>query len=279
MDSEVVTRLMKTFEEAAYEENGVEFWLARDLQVLLGYDEWRNFAKVVEKAKIACASSHQVVADHFVDVNKMVSLGSGSKRDVEDMLLTRYASYLIAQNGDPRKESIAFAQSYFAVQTHKQETLEKRIQLTERVLARQRLKETETELSKLIYERGVDGQGFGRIRSKGDQALFGGLTTLQMKKKIGIPDARPLADFLPTITVKAKDLATEITNFNVRKNDLHGEPTITDEHVKNNQDVREVLGKSDIKPEELPAEEDIKKLQRQVKASEKHLAAGKRKTD
>jgi len=279
MDSEVVTRLMKTFEEAAYEENGVEFWLARDLQVLLGYDEWRNFAKVVEKAKIACASSHQVVADHFVDVNKMVSLGSGSKRDVEDMLLTRYASYLIAQNGDPRKESIAFAQSYFAVQTHKQETLEKRIQLTERVLARQRLKETETELSKLIYERGVDGQGFGRIRSRGDQALFGGLTTLQMKKKMGIPDARPLADFLPTITVKAKDLATEITNFNVRKNDLHGEPTITDEHVKNNQDVREVLGKSDIKPEELPAEEDIKKLQRQVKASEKHLAAGKRKTD
>jgi len=277
MDSEVVARLMKTFEDVSYEENGVEFWLARDLQVLLGYDEWRNFAKVVEKAKIACASSHQVVADHFVDVKKMVSLGSGSKRDVEDMLLTRYASYLIAQNGDPRKESIAFAQSYFAVQTHKQETLEKRIHLTERILARQRLKETETELSKLIYERGVDGQGFGRIRSKGDQALFGGLTTLQMKKKMGIPDARPLADFLPTITVKAKDLATEITNFNVRKNDLHGEPVITDEHVKNNRDVREVLGKSHIKPEELLAEEDIKKLQRQVKASEKHLAAGKRK--
>ena len=277
MDSEVVAKLMKTFEEAAYEEDGVEFWLARDLQVLLGYDEWRNFAKVIEKAKIACASSHQVVADHFVDVNKMVSLGSGSQRDVEDMLLTRYASYLIAQNGDPRKESIAFAQSYFAVQTHKQETLEKRIQLTERVLAQQRLKETETELSKLIYERGVDGQGFGRIRSKGDQALFGGLTTLQMKKKVGIPDARPLADFLPTITVKAKDLATEITNFNVRKNDLHGEPVITDEHVKNNRDVREVLGKSDIKPEDLAPEEDIKKLQRQVTASEKHLAAGKHK--
>ena len=277
MDSEVVAKLMKTFEEAAYEEDGVEFWLARDLQVLLGYDEWRNFAKVIEKAKIACASSHQVVADHFVDVNKMVSLGSGSQRDVEDMLLTRYASYLIAQNGDPRKESIAFAQSYFAVQTHKQETLEKRIQLTERVLAQQRLKETETELSKLIYERGVDGQGFGRIRSKGDRALFGGLTTLQMKKKMGIPDARPLADFLPTITVKAKDLATEITNFNVRKNDLHGEPVITDEHVKNNRDVREVLGKSDIKPEDLAPEEDIKKLQRQVTASEKHLAAGKHK--
>lgn len=279
MDSEVVARLMKTFEEAAYEENGVEFWLARDLQTLLGYNEWRNFAKVIEKAKTACASSHQAVIDHFVDVNKTIAMPKGALRQVNDLMLTRYASYLVAQNGDPRKESIAFAQSYFAVQTHKQETLEKRIQLTERVLARQRLKETETELSKLIYERGVDGQGFGRIRSKGDQALFGGLTTLQMKKKMGIPDARPLADFLPTITVKAKDLATEITNFNVRKNDLHGEPTITDEHVKNNQDVREVLGKSDIKPEELPAEEDIKKLQRQVKASEKHLAAGKRKTD
>ncbi|MCX6097413.1 MAG: DNA damage-inducible protein D [Caldiserica bacterium] len=277
MDSEVVTRLMKTFEEAAYEENGVEFWLARDLQILLGYNEWRNFAKVIEKAKTACTSSHQAVVDHFVDVNKTIAMPKGALRQVNDLMLTRYASYLVAQNGDPRKESIAFAQSYFAVQTHKQETLEKRIRLTERILARQRLKETETELSKLIYERGVDGQGFGRIRSKGDQALFGGLTTLQMKKKMGIPDARPLADFLPTITVKAKDLATEITNFNVRKNDLHGEPVITDEHVKNNQDVREVLGKSDIKPEELPAEEDIKKLQRQVKASEKHLAAGKRK--
>jgi DNA-damage-inducible protein D len=277
MDGEVVTRLMKTFEEAAYEENGVEFWFARDLQVLLGYGEWRNFAKVIEKAKTACISSHQAVVDHFVDVNKTIAMPKGALRQVNDLMLTRYASYLVAQNGDPRKESIAFAQSYFAVQTHKQETLEKRIQLTERVLARQRLKETETELSKLIYERGVDGQGFGRIRSKGDQALFGGLTTLQMKKKMGIPDARPLADFLPTITVKAKDLATEITNFNVRKNDLHGEPAITDEHVKNNRDVREVLGKSDIKPEDLPAEEDIKKLQRQVKASEKHLAAGKRK--
>ncbi len=277
MNSEVVAKLMRTFEEAAYEEDGVEFWLARDLQILLGYNEWRNFAKVIEKAKTACVSSHQAVVDHFVDVNKTIAMPKGALRQVNDLMLTRYASYLVAQNGDPRKESIAFAQSYFAVQTHKQETLEKRIQLTERLLARQRLVETETELSKLIYERGVDSTGFGRIRSKGDQALFGGSTTLQMKKKMGIPDVRPLADFLPTITVKAKDLATEITNFNVRKNDLHGEPAITDEHVKNNRDVREVLGKSDIKPEDLAPEEDIKKLQRQVTASEKHLAAGKHK--
>ncbi len=231
MNSEVVAKLMRTFEEAAYEEDGVEFWLARDLQILLGYNEWRNFAKVIEKAKTACVSSHQAVVDHFVDVNKTIAMPKGALRQVNDLMLTRYASYLVAQNGDPRKESIAFAQSYFAVQTHKQETLEKRIQLTERLLARQRLVETETELSKLIYERGVDSTGFGRIRSKGDQALFGGSTTLQMKKKMGIPDVRPLADFLPTITVKAKDLATEITNFNVRKNDLHGEQP-SPRHVK-----------------------------------------------
>jgi DNA-damage-inducible protein D len=271
MEKQIVVRLHKSFEDAAYEQDGVEYWLARDIQVLLGYDEWRNFTNVIEKAKTACGNAGQKVFDHFVDVNKMVKLGSGSERAVDDLMLTRYACYLIAQNGDPRKEQIAFAQSYFAFQTRKQELLEERIEMVERLHAREKLVATETELSKLIYERGVDNQGFGRIRSKGDQALFGGFTTLQMKKKLGVPDNRPLADFLPTITIKAKDLATEITNFNVKKKNLHSEPTITNEHVTNNLDVRGVLAKSGIKPEELPPEEDLKKLERRVKSEEKRV--------
>jgi DNA-damage-inducible protein D len=271
MEKQVVARLTSSFENAAYYEDGVEYWLARELQVLLGYEEWRSFENVINKAKTGCEKTGAVVKDHFVPCTKTSKVGLGANREIEDVMLTRYACYLIAQNGDPRKEQIAFAQSYFAIQTRKQELIEERIGLSERLLAREKLVNTETELSKLIYERGVDSQGFGRIRSKGDQALFGGLTTMQMKKKLGVPESRPLADFLPTITIKAKDLATEITNFNVKKNDLHGERVITDEHVKNNTDVRGVLEKSGIRPEELPPEEDIKKLERRVKSEEKKI--------
>jgi len=272
MRKEIIIQLQKTFEDCAQKADGVEFWLARDLQKLLEYDEWRNFIKVIEKAKIACANSGQKVPDHFVEVNKKVKIGSETERDIEDYILSRYACYLIAQNGDPRKDQIAFAQSYFAIQTRKQELIEQRINLVERMNARQKLVTSETELSNLIYERGVDQEGFARIRSKGDEALFGGFTTSMMKKHLGVPQKRPLADFLPTITITAKNLATEITNFNVKKDSLEGEELITDEHMRNNSDVRGILTKRGIKPEDLPPEEDIKKLERKVKKDEKMIA-------
>jgi DNA-damage-inducible protein D len=277
MDKSLIVKLQKTFEDCVKEIEGVEFWYARDLQSILGYVEWRKFLGVIDKAKDSCQVSGNNIDDHFVGAAKMIALAKGAAREIEDLLLTRYACYLIAQNGDPRKEEIAFAQSYFAIQTRKQELVEKRIALQERFTARNKLTASETELSKIIYERGVDDAGFARIRSKGDEALFGGFNTLQMKSKLGVPNARPLADFLPTVTITAKNLATEITNFNVKKDELDGEPTITKEHFKNNSNVRELLTKSGIKPEELPAEEDIKKLERKVKKDERIIASSSSK--
>ena len=276
MDQTTITKLTNAFNAIVQQvpNAAAEFWYARDLQELLGYTEWRNFLKVIEKAKDSAQNVGASVQNHFVDVNKMVSIGSGAERPVEDVMLTRYACYLIAQNGNPRKEAIAFAQTYFAVQTRKQELIEERLRLQERLQARQKLTESETELSRNIYERGVDDQGFGRIRSSGDAALFGGNTTAQMKNKLAMPSNRPLADFLPTVTIAAKNLATEITNHNVRQNDLQGEPSITGEHVQNNTSVRNMLGERGIKPEELPPEEDIKKLERRVKSAEKKLIKG-----
>jgi DNA-damage-inducible protein D len=272
MEKDTIIKLNKRFEEYAYEQDGIEYWLARELQELLGYSDWRNFLNAINRAKESCETTGEAVSDHFVDITKTIPMPKGASKEVPDLMLTRYACYLIAQNGDPKKEQIAFAQSYFAIQTRKQELLEERIQLMERLQAREKLAATETELSKNIYERGVDNSGFARIRSKGDWAMFGGYNTSDMKRKLGIKENRPLADFLPTITITAKQLATEITNFNVKKNDLKGEVNITTEHVKNNKDVRALLGKSGIKPEELPVEEDIKKLERRVKTLDKEIA-------
>jgi DNA-damage-inducible protein D len=254
-----------------------EFWFARDLQEPLGYARWENFLTAIERAIVSCETMGCEPTDHFRGVTKMVPLGSGAERPVDDFMLNRFACYLIAQNGDPRKAPIAFAQAYFASQTRKQELIEDRMRLQARMDARDRLREAEKLLSQNIAERGVDNEGFGRIRSKGDHALFGGHTTQAMKDRYGIVKSRPLADFLPTLTIAAKNLATEMTNHNVGEANLRGEQAITDEHVQNNQSVRAMLGQRGIQPERLPPEEDIKKLERRVKAEEKKLikASGK----
>lgn len=272
MEKQQIIKLKSTFDDIVHQtEDGTEFWYARELQKVLGYIEWRNFTTVIEKAKIACSATNSSISDHFVNVNKMVEIGSKTEREIDDILLTRYACYLIAQNGDPRKDEIAFAQSYFAVQTRKQEIIEKRLEELNRLQLRNQLKTSEKRLSQNIFERGVDDNGFARIRSKGDTALFGGLTTQDMKDKYGIKSG-PLADRLPPVTIAAKNLATEMTNLNVEEKDLIGENPITAEHIQNNASVRNMLGERGIKPELLLPEEDIKKVERRLKADEKKLA-------
>lgn len=275
MDKKRVGQIKEQFDLVIHSDDTakIEFWYARELMPLLGYERWENFDKAISRAMDSCETSGIEVSNHFREVTKMIETGKGAQRPVKDYMLTRYACYLIAQNGDPKKEEIAFAQSYFAVQTRKQELIEERILLIERTEARGRLRESEKRLSQNIYERGVDDAGFGRIRSKGDQALFGGHTTMEMKARLGVKDNRPLADFLPALTIAAKNLATEMTNYNVEEKDLQGERAITGEHVQNNLSVREMLNQRGIKPEELPPSEDIKKLERRVKSQEKKLAA------
>ena len=275
MDKIRIKAIMEQYDAIVHktEEFNIEFWYARELMTLLGYERWENFEKAVNRAMNSCETYGNCVFDHFREVTKMIETGKGARRPVKDYMLTRYACYLIAQNGDPKKEEIAFAQSYFAVQTRKQELIEERIAYIERTEARGRLRESEKRLSQNIYERGVDDAGFGRIRSKGDTALFGGRSTQDMKKRLGVSDNRPLADFLPTLTIAAKNLATEMTNYNVEEKDLQGEASITVEHVQNNVTVRDMLGQRGIRPEDLPASEDIKKLERRVKSQEKNLAA------
>lgn len=271
MDKKKISLLKSSFDSIMQKEEQVEYWLARDLQKCLGYKTWENFETTIQRAMDSVKTSGIESTDHFREVTKMVPLGSGAQRKVKDYMLTRYACYLIAQNGDPKKEEIAFAQSYFAVQTRKQEFIEERIAYMERINVRDQLKASEKRLSQNIYERGVDEKGFARIRSKGDQALFGGYSTQDMKDRYGIKSG-PLADHLPTLTIAAKNLATEMTNYNVEENNLQGEGRITGEHIQNNQSVRKMLGERGIQPENLPPAEDIKKLERKVKKQEKDIS-------
>ena len=254
-------------------ENGekVEVSFARDLQSRLGYARWENFQVAIGRAVESCKSQNINVDDHFREVTKMVTLGSGAQREIQDYMLTRFACYLIAQNGDPKKEEIAFAQGYFALQTRRSELIAEHLQYLARIEVRERLRSSEKQLSQNIYERGVDDRGYARIRSKGDTVLFGGFTTEDMKRRLGVKSSRPLADFLPTLTIAAKNLATEMTNYNVEQKDLYGEASITTEHMDNNRSVRQMLSQRGIKPEELPPSEDIKKIERRVNSNEKKI--------
>ena len=275
MKKEIIDQLYSAFEQAALEIDGVECWSARELQVLLGYSKWENFANVIAKAKTACEKVGHSVFEHFPDVRKTIPMPKGAEKEIDDYLLTRYACYLIAQNGDPRKEQIAFAQTYFAVQTRKAELIEQRLLEVERVRARAKLQETEKILSGILYERGVNDKSFAIIRSKGDQALFR-LNTATLKRKMGVPASRPLADFLPTISIKAKDFAAEMTSMNVQTKDLQGETMIAKEHIDNNAAVRKMLLERGIVPENQPAAEDVKKVERRLSSEKKKAIENKK---
>ncbi|MFK7780039.1 MAG: DNA damage-inducible protein D [Candidatus Gracilibacteria bacterium] len=263
-----IQNLISSFEKIKQIDDNFEFWSARDLQKLLGYSKWENFSNTIEKAKISCKEAGNKINKQFPEVRKPIISGKGGTQYVTDYNLSRYACYLIAQNGDPKKQEIAFAQAYFAVQTRKQEIIEQKLIDLDRLRARKKLTTTEKEFQELAFERGVNGSGIGRIRSKGDTILFGGKTTQDMKNKLGVKSG-PLADVLPTITLKAKDLATEVINHNMKHKSLYGENQITDEHLQNNTGVRKYLNDSGIKPEELPGEEDLKKIERKIKSDVK----------
>ncbi len=273
MQRERIHELNTTLERRMRRETatGTEFWLARDLQSIFGYVHWANFERVIHKAMMACEAAGHAVDDHFLRLEKIEDISARRSLKVTDYALTRYACYLVAQSADATKDQVALARNYFASPANEQDTVEGRRADAERIEARRKLSESEKVLSGLIYEHVEDDEGFRRIRTKGDQALFGGVTTRQMKRRLRVPKGRAMADFLPTLTIKAKDFANEITNFDIKRDYLHTEAQITREYIKNNREIRKVLERRKIKPEELPAAEDVKKVERRLSKEDKSL--------
>ncbi len=270
---DTIQKNLESIKRVSNDDHPMEFWSARDLMPMLGYTKWQKFTEVIERAKAACKLSGQNIDDHVTGAGKMIATGKGATRKIEDFFLTRYAFYLIAQNGDPRKPEIALAQTYFATQTRKQELLEQRDMESKRLDARAKLRETESKIESTVYERGIKYPvEFATFKNKHIEALYGGISASQLKKIRKIPPKRSLADFDSHVELKAKDFALAMTDHNIKEKDIRGKEAMNTEVVKNSRETRQALLNRGIKPEHIKPEEDLKLVESRKNKEAKRIA-------